>query len=147
MSALVGATITSVRESDWGDVVILGLADGREARFVAHSYEDASIETLVLSPTERRRAAAVEQGAREVDRVRRLQRQARAATREARIAAARASMSPEEFGAWMDETYGMAGAHAVLKQVYAGPIMDALREQSMMFNRQFFGEVSDVDAR
>jgi hypothetical protein len=138
---LVGKTIIRAETTGGGEYMepqgfTLYFDDGTSVRMEPTGYEADGIVLELDSYTGRMRRGAIAAGKREQRRVERLAAEVYRRRRAAERAHAKATLSPEEFEAWERER----DPHYILKSLWGEEIRKALYSQSLLLNRQTFGE-------
>jgi hypothetical protein len=144
-SELVGKTIVRAEQTGASEYMepsgfTLYFDDGTSARMEPTGYEVDGIRIELDSYTGRMRRGAILAGQREARRVKRLAAEVYRRRRKAERDHAKATLTPEAFEAWQRER----DPHYIMKRVWGDEIAKALNAQSVLLNRQTFGEQATI---
>jgi hypothetical protein len=143
LSTLIGKTIATARECpDWredGDILVT-FTDGTAMTLTATGYEADGINVDALSRSEKLRRAAELAGQREADRVKRLA----AETLRLRREALKATMTTEQWEAWMDEHEPGWRQAKLLADMFESSIRAQMQSMSLLMRHQHYGEGDHV---
>jgi hypothetical protein len=142
---LVGKTIIRAESTGGGEYMeptglTLYFSDGSSVRMEPTGYEVDGIVLELDSYTGRMRRGAIAAGKREARRVERLTAEVHRRRRKAEHDHAKATLTPAEFEAWKRKR----DPHYILKQVWGEEIRKTMESQSLLFNRQVFGEQAAI---